>query len=164
MRCWLPLSIMFSLLVCSASVQGQEKAKKKDRPNAAVEAAFALPKEIELTAEQNEKVAALKKEYTPKLTELSAKVNAVLTDEQKKARQEASKKAKDDGKKGKEAKAAVDEALKLTPEQKKQMDELQPKLQAMQNEVREKVTSLLTDDQKSKLPKRKAAKKAKAVK
>lgn len=164
MRCCLSLSLVLSFLACSPIAQAQEKAKKKDRPNAAVEAAFALPKEIELTAEQNEKVAALKKEYTPKLTELSQKINDILTAEQKKARQEASKKAKDDGKKGREAKAAVDEAMKLTAEQKKQMDELQPKLQAMQTEVREKVTALLTDDQKAKLPKKKGAKKNKTDK
>jgi hypothetical protein len=165
MRSCLHVSLVVSLLTCSAAVQAQqEKAKKKDRPNAAVEAAFSLPKEIELTAEQTEKLAALKKEFSPKLTELIQKVNGIYTDEQKKARQEAAKKAKDDGKTGRDAKAATDAAVKLTDEQKKQLDDLQPKLQAMQNEVREKVASLLTAEQKAKLPKRKAAKKNKTDK
>lgn len=158
------LLLSFVFCVTSAPAQQEKGKKKKDGPNQAVEAAFALLKDIDLTADQKEKFDALKKEYGPKLSELSQKVNGIYTADQKKARQEAAKEAKDSGKKGKEAKAAVDAAIKLTDEQKKQIDEVQPKLEALQKEIREKLTGLLTDDQKAKLPKAKGAKKAKANK
>ncbi|MBI5757327.1 MAG: hypothetical protein HZA46_02270 [Planctomycetales bacterium] len=165
MRFCIPSLLLLSLVVCVTSVPAQQEKgkKKKDGTNQAAAAAFALLKDLDLTADQKEKLAALTKEYTPKLTELSEKVNGILTADQKKARQEAAKEAKDSGKKGKEAKASVDAAIKLTDEQKKQMAEVQPKLEALQKEVREKLIGLLTDEQKAKLPKTKVSKNAKAI-
>lgn len=74
---------------------------------------------VTLTADQESKLEALKKEYKPKFAELYAKQD-VLTPEQKKAADQARKEAKAAGKKGKEMYAAVDEAVKKTDAQKKQ--------------------------------------------
>ncbi len=103
---------------------------------------------LELTADQKEKIAELKKEYEPKLKELGEKMQSILTDEQKKARDEAMRAARQAGKRGAEARDAIAAAMKLTDEQKKQMEETRKAMSDLQKEIREKVEGLLTDKQK----------------
>ena len=133
------------------------KGKKQDGASNPV---FAIPKEITLTADQQTKLDEIKKEQGPKIADLTAKLDSPLTTEQKTARREAIAKNKADGKKGKEAKAAVDEALKLSDEQKKLRSELQPEMARLQLSIKEQIHGLLTDEQKAnyKLPKAKKAK------
>lgn len=142
-------------LVCALAVPGlaqEEKGKKKKGElQGPAAAAFQLPKEIELTAEQQEKVAALKKELGLGLQALIKKQSDILTAEQKTARKEAGAKNKADGVKGKEAKAAVDAAMKLTEAQQKEWDAVQKEVAAYQGKIKEKLHSFLTDDQKAKL-------------
>ena len=87
-----------------------------------------MPPSITLSAEQQEKVAALKKEFAPKLTEASKKVNDNLTEDQKKARRDAAQAARQAGKKGKELQQAVADAMKLTADQQTAMTEAPPSL------------------------------------
>ena len=152
------LMIAFTLSAGSADA-AKEKGKKKGAEGAA-SPVFTIPKEITLTADQQAKLDEIKKEKGPKIADLTKKLDSVLTDEQKSARKEAVAKAKTDGKKGKDAAAAVDEALKLTDEQKKHRSELQPELAKLQLSIKEQIHGLLTDDQKThyKLPKAKKAK------
>jgi len=91
---------------------------------------------------------------------LTKKIDSLLTDEQKAARKEAAAKAKAEGKKGKEAAAAIDEALKLTDDQKKLRAEVQPELAKLQKSIKEQIHGLLTEEQKAhyKVPKGKKAK------
>jgi len=155
-RTLLTAGLMITIAL-SSGVAHAQKGKKADGSN---NPAFAIPKEITLTAEQQTKLDEIKKEQGPKLAELTKKLDSVLTDEQKAARKEASAKAKADGKKGKEAAAAIEEALKLTDDQKKQRAEIQPELAKLQLSVKEQIHGLLTDEQKThyKLPKAKKAK------
>ncbi len=152
-RTLLTAGLMITIAL-SSGVAHAQKGKKAGTNNPA----FAIPKEITLTAEQQTKLDEIKKEQGPKLAELTKKLDSILTDEQKAARKEAMAKA--DGKKGKEAAAAVDEALKLTDEQKKQRAEIQPELAKLQLSVKEQIHGLLTDEQKThyKLPKAKKVK------
>ncbi|MDB5342834.1 MAG: hypothetical protein JWP89_1211 [Schlesneria sp.] len=147
-------------IATSANAADAAKEAKGKKANGQANAVFAIPKEITLTAEQQAKVDEIKKEQGPKVAELITKLDAVLTADQKAARKEANTKAKADGKKGKEAKAAVDEAMKLTDEQKKQQAELQPELAKLQQSIKEQINGLLTDEQKThyKVPKAKKAK------
>jgi len=149
------------LAVAMALTAGSaEAAKEKKKPDGSANPVFAIPKEITLTAEQQTKLDAIKKEEGPKVAELTEKLDAVLTAEQKTARKEAAAKAKADGKKGKDAATAVEEALKLTDEQKKQRAEVQPEMAKLQASIKEKIHGLLTDEQKAhyKLPKAKKSK------
>ena len=149
------------LAVAMALTAGSvEAAKEKKKPDGSANPVFAIPKEITLTAEQQTKLDAITKEEGPKVAELTEKLDAVLTAEQKTARKEAAAKAKADGKKGKDAAAAVEEALKLTDEQKKQRAEVQPEMAKLQASIKEKIHGLLTDEQKAhyKLPKAKKSK------
>jgi hypothetical protein len=151
------LIIAVALSAGNVDAAKEAKGKKKDGAGNPV---FAIPKEITLTNEQQTKLDEIKKEQGPKIAELTAKLDSNLTAEQKTARKDAMAKAKADGKKGKAAKAAVEEALKLTDEQKKQQAELQPQLTQLQQSIKEQIHGLLTDEQKThyKLPKAKKAK------
>jgi hypothetical protein len=156
------LLIAGMMVAVALATEQAEAAKQKAKKGAdgAANPVFAIPKEITLTAEQQTKLDEIKKEQGPKIADLMKKLDSVLTDDQKAARKEAAAKAKADGKKGKEAAAAVDEALKLTDEQKKHRSELQPELAKLQLSIKEQIHGLLTDEQKAhyKLPKAKKAK------
>ena len=103
---------------------------------------LAVPKQ--LTDEQQAKVKALAAEHAPKIN--AARQKAALSAEQKAARSKALKDNKAAGKKGKEARAAVDAASKLTDEQKAAMDETR-KASAAYNAA---VVALLSPEQKQK--------------
>ena len=128
--------------------QDNNKGKKKGNNPAA-----GLLKKVDdltdLTAEQKEKVAAIKKEHEPKVVAAAKKVNDSLTPEQRRARQEAQKAAKAAGKKGKEAQADALAAMKLTDEQKKTYDAAQKELDDANAALRSALASVLTDEQKS---------------
>lgn len=80
--------------------------------------------EVEMSKEQQAKVVALKKEYAQRRAQLQKQLDDLLTDEQKRARDVARKKAVADGKGGVKLRTAVDAALKLTPAQRKKFNEL----------------------------------------
>lgn len=124
--------------------------------------ALKLPATIELSADQKEKVAGLKKEYTPQFAALQKKNREILTPDQVKARRAAMKEAKDAGKKGKELRDAVSSALKLSDDQEKQMKEVSTETRKLNGEVRGKLATVLTADQLAKIKKpAKGAKKKK---
>jgi Spy/CpxP family protein refolding chaperone len=108
---------------------------------------------LTLTEEQKTKVADLKKVYDPKLKENRTKFEGLMTEEQKKASKEAMDKARADGKKFKEVWEAGQAAAKFTPEQKAKLEEAKKATDALQKEVREKVMSILTPEQKEQLKK-----------
>lgn len=143
------------MLACVVSVDAAEKgAKKKGKkqPNVQIQA-LKLPDSIELTDEQKEKVAALKKEYTPKFAALQKKNREILTPEQAKARRTAMKEARDAGKKGKELREAVSSAVKLSDDQEKQMKEVTGEIRKLNTEIRGKLETVLTSEQLAKIKK-----------
>jgi uncharacterized protein (DUF885 family) len=100
------------------------------------------------------------------MKELREKLDKVMTEEQKKARLEVMKEAREkgkEGKKGKELAQAIKDAMKLSEEQQKNYDETDKKIVALRQEILEKVKPLLTDEQKEKLPKRPEPRKKKAA-
>ncbi|HUY91083.1 MAG TPA: hypothetical protein VMV10_20260 [Pirellulales bacterium] len=142
----LAMSVAAEAQNAKAEKQGK-KAKAKPTP-----AAFKLPAEITLSAEQQAKLDELKTQYADKLTDAQKKVNDVFTAEQKAARLAARKDAVAAGKKGKELNAAVDAAVQLSDEQKTQLADAQKAARKLQAEVRKQVVALLTDEQKQLLP------------
>jgi hypothetical protein len=152
---------VLALAVLIASPVWAAKEEKKNKGAAkAVAKAFELPTEITLTAEQQTKLADVKKEFEPKLQEVVKKQNEILTPEQKKARQEAMKTAKAAGKKGKELQADVAAAVKLTDEQKKKQEEVGKELKDLNGKVREQISGFLTAEQKVHLKTKKKNKNA----
>jgi len=114
--------------------------------------AFAIVKRIpNLTDEQKQKIETLRKEYEPKLAELRGKMDSLLTPEQKKAREDAIKKAKEQGKTGRALLEAIRDAFKLTPEQETKMKELRTQMMQLFQEIRGKLEEILTNEQKAAL-------------
>jgi Spy/CpxP family protein refolding chaperone len=140
-----------------AQEKGEKKRKKKDKAAATQvdrsAAAFQLPKEIQLTDEQNAKLQELRKDLQPKLAALLKKEESMLTAEQRAAGAAAAKEAKQSGKTGKEAREAVEAAMKLSPEQQANYRDLQREMGQMRKEIAGRIASILTPEQREKLNK-----------
>lgn len=158
-----------AMLVLAAPLHAED-AKKADKAAKgaakkqaeALDAVFMFPKVVEPSEEQKTKLAALRTELGPKLTEAQKAVATVLTPEQRQIRRDTSKANKDAGLKGKEARAAVMAAMKLTDEQKKSLDTAEKAQAEVRKEIDEKIVALLTDEQKAKVAEaKKLAKKKK---
>ena len=143
---------LLAVVAVSLSAADKEARKGKKRQAKAVEKLFELPASIELTAEQQEKVAKLKEQYAPKLAESQKKINAIVSADQRKAQQEAEKAAKAAGKKGREAREEGIAALKLSPEEKAKYEQARSEQQQIQNEARTALRAVLTPEQKAELP------------
>jgi hypothetical protein len=154
------LVLTLAVVLAMPAMAADEKKKKKKKGRKAP-AAVRVPKGIVLTAAQKTQVAAINKEFAPQLIEIGKKARGIVTDEQRKARTAAAKKAKADGKKGKEARDAVNAAAEITAEQKKALGEVNKARQAITKAARAKFAAILTAEQKAKLPKPKAKKKKK---
>jgi Spy/CpxP family protein refolding chaperone len=142
------LSIVFA--ACHLAAQ-ETKEKKKADPGANAQV-FQLPKDIQLNAEQQAKLDALKKEYGPKVAELQKQLNEILTPEQRKAREEAAAQIKEEKLDGKERQQKILAALKLTPEQQEKWDTAQKRTTELNVTIRGKIGEFLTDEQRAKVP------------
>ena len=141
------ITIVSACLLTVAFVAPAVAADKKKKTPVAVK----VPKSIELPADQKTKVEALNKEFGPKLAECRKKAASIITADQKKARAVAMKKAKADGKKGKELRTAVNAAFAITADQKAQQAECKKAIGALQKEIKTQFAALLTDEQKAKI-------------
>lgn len=164
MRVAIVLSTTALVSVALMAQDGQEKKKEKGKGKTAASTVFQFPKDVTPTDDQKAKLAEIEKEFAAKITAAQKKVDSILTDDQKKARAEAKKAANAAGKKGKEAQADIEAAMKLSNEQKKQLGEAEGELREVQAQVRQRIMGLLTDEQKAKLPPPKKPKKEKESK
>jgi hypothetical protein len=147
LRC---LSVAALALGFAAAVSAEEK-KADDKKPAPFAAMFAFPKTITLTEDQQKKLDELKKEFTPKFTELKTKVDPIMTADRVKAQKEAVEKAKADGKKGKDVADAGTAALKLTEAETKTLAETKAANAKINAELTKKKMEILTDEQKKAL-------------
>lgn len=140
--------LMFALVafVSIGTTFGADDAKpKKNQKKNANHGIFGQVMKLDLTEEQKAKVVEVRKEFGPKLAELTKAVG--LTKEDRQARMAAQKEAKEKGLKGKEMRDYVAAKAPLTDEQK----EAQKAVMQLNGKIREKLASILTDEQKEKL-------------
>jgi acetyl esterase/lipase len=130
--------------ICGPLLAQNERQRRPDP----LQQFFTLPG-IEFSQDQQAKVEAIRKEYSPKLAENQRKWNGIVTEEQAQARREAFQKARDAGKQGQQLRDAVDAAVKLTDEQKQQQAVIQEERNKLVGEIRSRLVSLLTDEQRS---------------
>lgn len=140
-RC-LSMLVIVALLASVSQAQEAKKEKGKGRKQN-IKALFQPPKGVELTAEQQTKVAELAKQFESRVVEAQKK--AALTKDQRTARKAALEKAKADGQKGKQANAAADAAISLTEEQKQGQQEMK----SLKKEIQIAILGVLTDEQKA---------------
>ncbi len=119
---------------------------QQERPDP-FERLFALPG-IEFSKEQQAQVKEIRTGFEAKLAENQKKWNSVITVEQVQARREAFQMARDAGKEGRELRDAVDAAIKLTDEQRKQQAAIQQERNELLGQIRTKLIGLLTDEQR----------------
>jgi hypothetical protein len=133
--------------------EAKKPGKKAADPYAGL---FTFGKKITADDKQKEKLAALKTEYAPKLAELDKKMAVILPPDRMKAAREAQKKASETVKDKKELNKVFMDALKLTPEEQKELKPINKARGELLKEINDKKTALLTAEQKEALkPKKK---------
>ncbi len=112
-------------------------------------------KKLGLDKQQTLVISTIANDYGEKLVEAQKEarkeINQVLTPDQRKARAEARKKAIDDGKKGKELAKAIEDAVELSDEQKKDIEAAQAGVKKVQAAFDKAIDETLDDAQYEKL-------------
>ena len=106
---FLKTSLCFLLAVAVAVSVSADESKGKKKEKKAPSPSQRFVEKLELTDAQKEQVAAVDKEFAPKLAEINKTRMEMLTDEQKQAEKAAQKANKEAGKKGPEARKAIEE-------------------------------------------------------
>jgi Spy/CpxP family protein refolding chaperone len=104
-----------------------------------------LLRQLNLTEEQKDKVGVLRKEYGPKFR---AAMDKILTPDQRKARDEAMKAAKEAKEEGKRPAGHLGARPNLTDEQRAKLRET---VRPLEKEVLEKIRAILTPKQREQL-------------
>ena len=141
------------VLAAAVSVSADEAKGKKKKDNKGPAPTARFVEKLVLTDAQKEQAAAVDKEFAPKLAEINKTRLALLTDAQKTAEKDARKAAKEAGKTPAESRKAVDEALKLTDDQKAKMKDIQKQNTELNGKIVEALKKFLTAEQIEKLPK-----------
>ena len=152
MRQAIVFTVTFAMI--SATLLFAQEAKKRDRnrqqQRQPFQQVFTL-RGVEFSKDQNTKVEEIRKKYVPMFVELQKKLNGVYTNEQRRARQQAFRAARDAGKNAQEVRKAADFAAKPTDDQKKQRAAIQKERSDLQAKIQKEIRSLLTDKQRAQL-------------
>lgn len=145
-----------ALLVCSVGVAQQEKARKAKKARKV--AVHPLVQRVlstvkDLSEEQKTKLQEIGKKYATELAALRRKAAGILTPDQRRARVEAIKKARQEKLKGAELRKRVEAAVQLTDEQKKQLAEVERQIRALEQKLREEILAVLTPAQREQVSK-----------
>lgn len=152
MKLWKSVLMVALACVVSVGAMAADEKKPERKKGAAAVVAVQVPKDVELSADQKEKLATVNKEFAGKLADAIKARDTILTDDQKKAQQAAMKEAREKMLKGKDAKAALDAALKLTDEQKAKYEKSAAAITAVRTEAVKKFAESLSAEQKAKFP------------
>jgi Spy/CpxP family protein refolding chaperone len=120
-----------------------DKEERQERRAEGLAQRIAHLRELDLTEDEITKLEEIRKEYRPKIEKALKELHGLLTDDQKKARQE----ALTAGKKHRE----VLEALKLTEDQKEKVQTVGKEVATLVREEMEKMRDVLSAEQKEKL-------------
>jgi len=132
--------------VLTAEQQKQVQVMKEDRKDHREECVahtFTSLKELDLTDAEMTKIGEIRKEYRPKVETAMKELDGLLTDAQKKAREEALKAGK--------SRREVVAALNLTDAEKDKLSAIGKQLAPLVREETEKIEAVLTESQKEKL-------------
>jgi Spy/CpxP family protein refolding chaperone len=119
------------------------KEERREHREQCVAHTIASLKEMDLTDAEMTKIGDLRQEYRPKIEKVLKELEGLLTDAQKKAREEALKAGKN--------RREVLAALKLTDAQKDKVVTVAKEVRTLVREEMEKIRDVLTAEQKQKL-------------
>jgi Spy/CpxP family protein refolding chaperone len=120
------------------------KEERKDHREECVAHAFASLKELDLTDAEMTRIGEIRKEYRPKIENALKELDGLLSDTQKKAREDALKAGK--------PRRELVASLNLTDAQKAKVAVVAKQVGAIVREESEKIHDLLTASQKEQLP------------
>jgi Spy/CpxP family protein refolding chaperone len=118
-------------------------AERKEFKEESLAHALASLKELDLSEEELTKIAAIRKEYRPRTEDSVRQLEGLLTDEQKKAREEALKAGK--------SRRQILQALNLTSEQRAELENIAKELKDLVGNEAAKIRGVLTAGQREKL-------------
>jgi Spy/CpxP family protein refolding chaperone len=150
--CLVGLAVVIALPLVAQDDKKKDRKKDGGMNKAVAGLKKALSEVSDITPEQQKKIDAVIAEYTPKLQDAAKKAG-----EGPKKLAQANKKLKDEGKTGKELKAAAAAEAKLTADEQAGVDEVE----RVGREMRNAVGAILTDAQKEKAGLNKGGKKKK---
>ena len=150
------LTVAVALMCASlvlAQEQAKEKAKSAKQPRLGqtlltMERVRAALDQLDLSAEQKEKLTAIREKIGPKMKEVWEKAREILDESQTTAAQEAIKQAREAGKKGEALIKSALSVLKLTDEQKEKLLKLEQESLAVQREAIKEIQGILTPEQR----------------
>ena len=148
------VAFVATIFVTNASAQDDDKKKKKGAGKQFVNSVLRPFKKAELTDEQTKKAHEMIKQHSEKIMGLQKEANNILSDEQKKARRDAAKAAKEKGLKGKKANEFIMAEMKLDEATVEKMKKASKAVNEARMELQKGVYGLLTDEQKQKIPDR----------
>ncbi len=148
MRALQTISLLLALLT-SSTCTGQEGRQERDprRQQMPFRTVFSI-RGVELSAEQQGKVDKIRKTRTPMLLDYQQQLNRVYSDKQRKDRQQAFRKAQNDGKNAQEVRGTADAAANLTSEQKKQLASIRKDRADLVSKIQTELRALLTEKQR----------------
>jgi hypothetical protein len=141
------IGCLIAAICVSPTLAAGKKNKGQKDPAASIKKKLAA---AELPTETLSKANKVVDDDAPKLKEAQAKVDSILTTEQKQARRQAQKDAKTSGKKRKEAQAEVAAAMKLTDEQKTKLSAAESELKTAQGALVRDLRGVLSPEQMAK--------------
>lgn len=142
------ITLLITLGIAGLSVSAADPANPKKEKKAPLTLAEQTLKKFETVGLTDDQAAKIKEAAgAAEASMADVKKAAALTDEQRKAQQDAMKAAKDAGKDAKATKEAATAAVTLTDAQK----EAQAKMKTIMSDFNKKVSGLLTDEQKAKM-------------
>lgn len=112
---------------------------------------FRFPPKITLTAQQQQQVEAIAKEYLPRVKALDEAREQIYTPEQREARKAARERAHAAGLRGKEAAEQVEQSVTLSADQKARLAEVEAQRKALHEEIHAKMAAVLTPEQREAL-------------
>ena len=148
MRALQTVSLLLALLT-SSTCTGQEGRQERDprRQQMPFRTVFSI-RGVEFSAEQQGKVDKIRKTRTPMLLDYQQQLNRVYSDKQRKDRQQAFRKAQNDGKNAQEVRGTADAAANLTSEQKKQLASIRKDRADLVSKIQTELRALLTEKQR----------------
>jgi Spy/CpxP family protein refolding chaperone len=120
------------------------KEERKEHRIEGVAARIAHLSDLDLTDAETAQIGEIREEYRPKIEKVMKELTGLLTDEQKKARE--------DGLKAGKSRREIRESLNLNDEQKAKMEGIGKELATVVKDELEKIKSMLTAEQQEKLP------------
>ena len=149
------ISVCAALLVfLAAHAIAQEDGDKKKKRRGGDQITKNIMRQFakaDLSEEQTKKAKEIIAQHSEDMASLQKELGSLISKEQKQARRQAQKKAKQDGLKGKERNQAIWAAMKFSEEDIKKFQDVNKKTNQLRQKIAKEIYATLSDEQKEKV-------------